>query len=118
METEPLRRILERQLRRLRDAAGTGTAEAERVKAMRMALGAKRVLRAGTLWTTEAAIEAKAEEAMTARREKDNHRRRERRRRLKAEAQRQAKLDADANADADADAPAQAGEGPDENNPA
>ena len=86
MDPEPLRQILDRQLKRIRKAADTVDTDAERETGLWMALGARRLLQAGTLWGTVDDIEAAAKAAVNEHRADASRRRNERRQRAEAEA--------------------------------
>ena len=79
MGTEPVRRILKRQLQRIAAAGDTDGTATEIQKGRHMAAGARRLLQRGTIWATEADIEAAAKAAADERRAKDNECKRARR---------------------------------------
>ena len=79
MGTEPVRRILERRLQRIAAAGDTDRAATETEKGRYMAAGARRLLQRGTIWATEADIEATAKAVADERRAKDNEYKRARR---------------------------------------
>ena len=84
METEPLRRILERQLQRIAAAGDTDGGATKIEKGRHMAAGARRLLQRGTTWATEADIEAAAKAVADERRAKENEYKRARRKRAVA----------------------------------
>ena len=91
MDPEPLRQILDRQLKRIRKAADTEDTDAGRETGLRMALGARRLMQAGTLWGTVDDIEAAAKTVVNEHRADASRRRNERRQRAEAK---QRRLDA------------------------
>ena len=91
MDPEPLRQILDRQLKRIRKAADTEDTDAGRETGLRMALGARRLMQAGTLWGTVDDIEAAAKAVVNEHRADASRRRKERRQRAEAK---QRRLDA------------------------
>ena len=84
MDPEPLRQILDRQLKRIRKAADTEDTDAGRETGLWMAIGARRLLQAGTLWGTVDDIKTAAKASSNEHRARASRRRRERRQRAEA----------------------------------